>query len=242
MNTYDGIYVYNEDDLDTDFYNHFKDKFCLRGFGYWVWKPQIILQTLSKLNDGDLLQYTDIGCHLNLRGKKRLYEYFEMADTSETGLLAFDIPWYTEKQWTKGDLFDYFNVRNREDIFPEQIAATLLFIKKCPQSVAIIHKWLKVFYDDFSLVDDSPSKSKNFIEFRENRHDQSVWSILVKLHKVPCISHMEQWAQDFRELKEFPILAKRDKLFKRKALLTIIMRVLRRLLRLILYARKLTKG
>jgi hypothetical protein len=65
LNVYDGIYLHNEDDLDRAFYNHFKDKFKLRGFGYWVCKPQIILQTLSKIDEGDLLQYTDIGCHLN---------------------------------------------------------------------------------------------------------------------------------------------------------------------------------
>jgi len=214
MNVYDGVYLYTEDDLNEDFYNHFKDKFNLRGFGYWVWKPQIILQTLSKMDENDLLQYTDIGCHLNKNGTKRLREYFELVSQSETGLLAFDMPWFTEKQWTKGDLFDYFNVRTREDIFPSQIVGTVMFIKKCPQSIEIINKYLKVFYDDFSLVDDSASKSDNFPEFQKHRHDQSVWSILAKLNKVPCISHDEQYSLDWESLKEYPIWAKRDKKWK----------------------------
>ena len=71
MKVYDGIYLYNEDNLDKDFYTEFEDKFCLRGFGYWVWKPHIILQVLSIINEGDILQYTDIGCHLNKKGRSR---------------------------------------------------------------------------------------------------------------------------------------------------------------------------
>jgi hypothetical protein len=227
MNVYDDIYLYTEDDLDKDFYRHFKDKFILRGFGYFVWKPQIILQTLSKIQENDLLQYTDIGCHLNKNGIKRLNEYFEIANQSETGILAFDIPWYTEKQWTKGDLFDYFNVRNREDIFPGEIVGGIIFIRKCPKSIEIIKKFLQVFYDNFSLVDDSPSKSDNFDEFQKHRHDQSVWSILVKINKVPSISHLEQWSTNWEDLKEYPIWAKRDKVWKENVLEKIKRKIIR---------------
>jgi hypothetical protein len=52
---YNGIYLYSENNLEKSFYEHFNDKFKLRGFGYWAWKPQIILQTLEKINDGDIL-------------------------------------------------------------------------------------------------------------------------------------------------------------------------------------------
>jgi hypothetical protein len=230
MNVYDGIYLYSESDLDKDFYNHFKNKFNLRGYGYWVWKPQIILQTLSKMDENDLLQYTDIGCHLNKNGIKRLNEYFEMVNQSKTGLLAFDMPWYTEKQWTKGDLFDYFNVRNREDIYPGQIAATVIFIRKCPESIEILNKYSKVFFDNFSLVDDSPSKSDNFEEFQEHRHDQSIWSILVKINKVPCISHSEQYPTDWETQKEYPIWAKRDKVWNENPLKRLLKRLMKKLI------------
>jgi hypothetical protein len=131
MGVYDGIFLYNEDHFDRDFYAFFKEKLKLpRGFGYWVWKPQVILQTLGKLNDGDLLQYTDAGCHLNPKGLKRLNEYFEIVERSETGLLAFEMPWYTEKQYTKGDLFVYFGLT------PPPL----------PPMKFMRDKWLEVFY------------------------------------------------------------------------------------------------
>ncbi|MDR2097992.1 MAG: hypothetical protein LBP37_05675 [Spirochaetaceae bacterium] len=208
MGIYDGIFLYNENNLDKSFREFFKDKLKLRrGFGYWVWKPQIILQTLEKLNDGDLLQYADAGCHLNPKGLKRLNDYFEIVNESETGLLAFEMPDYTEKQWTKGDLFDYFGVRNNPDIYPAQIAATVLFLRKSKKSVEVIQKWMQVFYDNFALADDTPSLSPNFPEFIENRHDQSIWSILVKLNGVTRLSHSEQCEVD----EKYPIWALRDK-------------------------------
>ncbi|MDR1023603.1 MAG: hypothetical protein LBL94_10095 [Prevotellaceae bacterium] len=226
MHVYDQIYVYDEHDLDIEFKKHFKDKLIpSRGFGYWVWKPQVILQALEKMNDGDILQYADAGCHLNKRGVKRLNEYFEMANTSGTGILAFqskkpdderllkalDIP---EKQWTKGDVFDYFGVRSSKEIYEsEQISAGILFVKKTEESVSIIREFLQVFYDDFSLADDSPSKAPNFNGFIENRHDQSIFSIITKKYNILTVSCYEFWQLDFNfyKLKYYPIWAIRDK-------------------------------
>jgi hypothetical protein len=224
MHIYDQIIVYNEYDLNEDFYNYFKDKLKPgRGFGYWVWKPQIILQTLGKMEDGDILQYTDAGCHLNKKGIKRLREYFKLADLSKTGMLAFQfktpednnlekITGLLEMQWTKGDVFDYFGVRNNAEIYnTEQIESGMLFIKKTNNNIRIIQKWMQAYYDDFSLVEDTPSKSPNFSGFIENRHDQSILSIIAKINNIPTVSSFECYQHDFKKLKNYPILALRDK-------------------------------
>jgi hypothetical protein len=207
MDVYDGIYIYDEHSLDKAFYEHFKDKFKLRGFGYWCYKPQIILQTFEKMNEGDILQYTDIGCHLNESGIGRLNEYFEIA--GKENIVVFEMNHYTEKQWTKADILDYFGVRCVESIYQSQIMGGVFFLKKCPKSLDFVKKWRQVFYDDFSLIDDSPSKSRNFPEFIENRHDQSVFSILAKLNNAYRLS---SWEVETRQ-RYFPILATRDKIF-----------------------------
>jgi hypothetical protein len=231
MQIYDHIIIYNEKKLDPYFYKSFKDKLKpSRGFGYWVWKPQIILQTFEKMKDGDILQYTDAGCHLNKKGVKRLNEYFELANFSETGILAFqskvpDNPnlektlELIEKHWTKGDIFDYFEVREQPEIYnTEQIGATIIFVKKGRKSIEIIKKWLQVYYDDFSLADDSPSKSPNFEEFIENRHDQSILSMLVKINNVKTISSFEYWQSNFNRLDSYPIWALGDKKYKNRTI------------------------
>lgn len=234
MNFYDHVITIDESGLDIGFREEFGEKLSpnLRGYGYWCWKPQIIIQILDQLNDGDILQYTDAGCHLNHRGLERLNEYFQLTAQSETGILAFQaippefhdetvkLPNQTEMLWCKGDLCDFFNVRENAAIMVSPtIGAGIIFIKKCDTSVYIIKRWLSIYRENFSLLDDTPSESANFPGFIAHRHDQSIFSILCKLNKVQTISAYEYWypssfisiLPDWGKLKFFPIHVKRDK-------------------------------
>ena len=234
---YDIINTSTEIDLDSDFRTVFHEhlNFGSRGYGYWCWKPQIILQTLRNMNEGDILQYTDSGCHLNINGKDRLLEYFAIVEKSSNGILAFqakapepplkyDGKYLLELEFkrTKGDLLDYFNVRNREDIVNTQtIEATILFIRKCQNSLNILEQWINPIYHDFCLIDDSPSRSNNMEGYIEHRHDQSIFSIVCKLNNIETLPAYEYWypsinnqyKSDWHILKNFPIHAKRDKDF-----------------------------
>lgn len=234
---YDSIYSYSEQNLSPDFRGKHKDDLVegTRGFGYWCWKPQIIYQVLEGMNDGDVLQYTDAGCHLNPNGIVRLGEYFELAQKSKKGILAFQLrdpspplakPSFgalnlPDCQWIKGDLLDYFGVRDREDITATQtIGAGIIFIRKCRESMALLEKWRTVIEADFSLIDDTPSKSKNMADFKEHRHDQAIFSIICKLESIETISAYEYWypskvgvEPDWKMLESYPVHAKRDKDF-----------------------------
>jgi hypothetical protein len=190
MKSYNKVFFYTEEELNSDFRTYFSDKLKVnRGFGYWVWKPQIILQTLEQLNEGEILQYIDAGSHLNPLGFQTLHDYFTLTNNSDIGIVAFKgMGIHVEKKYTKGDLFDYFNVRYRDDVYDtNQVSAGTFFIRKCKKSINIIENWLKVYYNDFSLVDDTPSKSPNFNGFYEGRHDQSVFSLLSKINGVDII-------------------------------------------------------
>jgi hypothetical protein len=209
MKFYDTILAYNEDCLDMDFYQHFQEKFQLRGYGYWVWKPYVVLQALKRMDEGDILHYADAGCHLNKRGIKRLGVYFELTRNSPCGISAFGTQkqQFTEKYWTKGDLFAYFNVNERADIYDTgQIGAGVFLVKKCQESTEIITKWMNVFYDNFSLIDDSPSKFENFNGFNENRHDQSAFSLLGKIYNFSLLPKSET-----RSLDIDPVLMWQDR-------------------------------
>jgi len=226
-NFFDKIFIYDENDLDPGFREYFKDKLVKgsRGYGYWVWKPQIILQTLKQMQEGDVLLYMDAGCHFNKNGLERMNYYFEQVINSPAGILAFHVDKRPtadpnlealydgiEKFLTKGDLFDFFGVRNNTDIVDTgQIMATAIIFKKCKQSEKFVTDWLNVFRHNFNLINNSPSISPNFIGFIEHRHDQSVLSILCKLRNVPTISAYETWQIDWKKLDKYPIQTKRDK-------------------------------
>lgn len=208
MNCYDHIYIYNETLLDDKFIDLFKDKLPYKGFGYWSWKPQIILQTFNKMNYGDILQYSDAGCHLNRHGKKRLEEYFEITNLSASGFLAFNMPKHKEKAWTKGDLFDFFECRNQVNITNTgQFIAGIFFVKKTYHTEMIINEWMDIFIHHFNLIDDSPSISDNFIEFIQNRHDQSAYSMLAKKYHFESLEH---GIENYKYYANYPVLALRD--------------------------------
>jgi len=234
---YDAIDSCSELNLSLDFRAKHKNALIegTRGYGYWCWKPQIIYQTLERMNEGDILQYTDAGCHLNPKGIARLRDYFELARNSRKGILAFqlrdpspplpkpsvgalNLPDY---QWIKGDLLDYFGVRDREDITATQtIGAGIIFIRKCQESMALIDKWRSVIEASFSLIDDTCSRSESLPGFREHRHDQAIFSVICKLEAIETISAYEYWypsqvgaGPDWKILKSYPVHAKRDKDF-----------------------------
>ena len=79
-----------------------------------------------------------------------------------------------------------------------------------------LKRWLKIFEKNYELIDDSPSKIKNHIDFVENRHDQSVFSLLCKINKIFNISAYEcDWVlkrnkRYWGHLSKSPIIAKRD--------------------------------
>lgn len=242
MNFYDEIIALNETNLDTDFRIKFNNKliYGTTGFGWMCWKPQVILQTLYQMDDGDILQWTDVDVHLNPGGVDRLQYYFDQVNQSPTGvqtlewilpddpllldgIIEFD---QTERMYTKGDLFDYFGVRNRPDITDtEQIANCVVWVRKCAKSLEMIKQWAQVPHDNFNLQDDSPSISENFSDFRCHKHDQSVLSIICKLNGVKNISFYEcNWPTSHRpgrvkvsfdKLTTYPIHCKNDKQFNK---------------------------
>ncbi len=254
MGCYDHIVVADQSYLNIDFREKFKDKLKpnVRGYGYWCWKPQVILQLLEQIEDGDIIQYTDAGCHLNKAGMARLLEYFELANASDTGILAFaavpptfhdesiSLPDLSDYRWCKADLFHHMNVYDDDSITrTPTVTAGIIFIKKCEQSQKIIREWLSVMSSSFELLDDSPSGASNFPGFIEHRHDQSIFSILCKLNKVSLVSCYEYGypskhtnLPDWNVLKSYPIHAKRDKgLGLRLRLVDIVKKIDRRLKR-----------
>ena len=207
-NFFDNIFIYNEYNLPKDekFEALLSHKLVpSRGFGYWCWKPFIILKTLENIKDDDILVYADIGCHINKEGEKRFYEYLDIV--IEHKALCFKMQ-FLESCWTKSDLFNYFGKLNDKNITnSSQRMATICIFEKNDINLEFVNKWLQVYYDDFSLVDDTPSKLPNFDWFIENRHDQSVFSILSKIYDIYAIYSGECDIY----IKHFPIIGLRDK-------------------------------
>lgn len=170
-----------------------------RGFGFWCWKPQIILQSLAQIEPGSILLYADIGCEFIKSGAatlvsklKALAKHDIMVVSHCEKLEKASNMSFREKIWTKNDIFKHFGVENSPQITDTcQICATAIFMKNTANTRKIITLWLNTMKNHFDLIDDSPSKSPNFKDFRRNCHDQSLFSVIAKMHglKTLILSH-----------------------------------------------------
>lgn len=237
MGIYNSIKIFTFNDLNEDFKLYVKEllkKGKKKGYGYWVWQTYIHQNILSKLEYGDVYHWCDVGCHFNVKGKKRLEDYINIVSKDENGFLGFDyrnledkkfseynFPNYLEFQYTKEDLFKFFDVQNNFKITETpQVWGGSFFLKKTKKSMDMMKQHYNITRNRFDLIDDDPEK---FIEksrrgFIAHRHSQSVLSIIVKLAKCKLLSAYEsEWALDnnnqrtFLHLNNFPIIARRDK-------------------------------
>ena len=181
---YDSLfYGLNENVLNQD-----------RGAGYWLWKPYIIYNNLRRLNDGDILIYTDAGVeivnNLNI-----------IIDNMDSDVFLFGNN-YKHLDWCKMDVMDFilhdcpftYNEDNR------QVQASSIFIKNNKLSRQFVYEWLKLCQID-GFIDDCKSLSTNYHSFHEHRHDQAILTCLaykygIRLHWWPAEYNNGQFVYD----------------------------------------------
>ena len=62
LEIFDEIHLYN-DKLLPDLFQEYVRQYE-RGGGYWLWKPYVLFDALSKVDEGDIIVYADAGCTL----------------------------------------------------------------------------------------------------------------------------------------------------------------------------------
>jgi len=233
LNVYKEIKIFRPADLSQTIKKRINKIIKARGrylYGFEIWKQYIINDYISNLPKNSILHYCDIGCHFNKKGLKRYRQYISLV--KKNNALVFDYAAPPKKMrkykykfqinkeynYTKGDVFKYFNINTKSKIYiSPQIWAGSFFLKKSKLSKKILTSWGKAC-KKIKLLDNSISKIKNHDDFIGMRGSQGVFSIICKIYKVKKISASEcEWAEGldgsgrkWDHLKEFPIWAKRD--------------------------------
>eukprot|EP00747_Dinoflagellata_sp_TGD_P106484 gnl/TRDRNA2_/TRDRNA2_169861_c0_seq4.p1 gnl/TRDRNA2_/TRDRNA2_169861_c0~~gnl/TRDRNA2_/TRDRNA2_169861_c0_seq4.p1 ORF type:complete len:343 (-),score=35.04 gnl/TRDRNA2_/TRDRNA2_169861_c0_seq4:136-1164(-) len=182
-----------------DWSKHLKLK---EGYGFWFWKPAIAYHILHLMRDGDLLFYTDAGTAIhkspewnNLTRMTDIHDgtnLFAGADIlahrlddlveqmAGADILAFHLYLMQERSWTKGDIFKEFGVTPDSDYGnTPQICATYFFVKKSRATMEFMGKWIDLV-SNLNLLTDIASNTTEDKTFKHNRHDQSLFSMLLK--------------------------------------------------------------
>jgi len=173
-----------------------------RGYGYWIWKSYINFKTLQRIEQGDIVVYADSGCELRIQYINRMKEYFDIVTKSDKGIIGITLN-FEERHWTKTDAVakldcsEFFNDKY-------QVVATAFIYKKCENTCSIIEKWYSnCCSHNHHLITDAPSVLPNAHDFIEHRHDQSVFSLLMKKHGF------ERLGYEIEEQQPVPIYAAR---------------------------------
>ncbi|MBQ9478463.1 MAG: hypothetical protein IJU71_02825, partial [Selenomonadaceae bacterium] len=179
----DKVWEYSPQNIPPEFYQAHKAILDQsRGNGYWLWKPLIILDALSKVDEGDYVFYIDSGATII----DDIHLLIDAMDAANANIMTFVCSGATEKIWTKRDAFILMDCEAPEYTDTPQVGGTFAIFKKSAESIAFVEEWLR-YMTDARIVTDIPNQlgQPNYPEFMENRHDQSVLSLLAKKHKLP---------------------------------------------------------
>ena len=190
------IIIFHKKDIDQEFINNNKDILDQsRGDGYWLWKPYIITETLKKIKDGDLLFYID-----------SKYYFIEKFTNLYRNILDQDIiVWknkpneqeYNLRNWCKMDTIHKYNIF--EETFCHNILACwagAIIIRKTKNTILMMNEWLTMCCSDD--ITDTPSVNQNAPFFIENRHDQTLLSIVLYKYKINLQHFEKKYMQNVR--------------------------------------------
>lgn len=181
------IYPYTDYDLMEDSYfwnkhgNFVSNPYFRRGYGYWLWKSYLLIKTIEKYQEGDILVYADAGCSFNPKGIQRMFEYEKMLDEDpkQFGLIAFRLEDQGREDilYTKRLLLDAMNATDQEKHTPQYVGGVLI-IKKTPTIMKFLNDWYFIASQYIYLTDER--HPNEYPEFIDHRHDQSIYSLLIK--------------------------------------------------------------
>lgn len=190
----DNVISYSSQDLDLEFQE--KNNGILRqkrGAGYWLWKPYLIYKTLLKMEEGDYLIYSDSGIYF-IRNVNYLIDTLE---ESGQDVMPFSTGKHIEKNWTKRDIFVEMKCDSESYALSRQLWAGFIVFKVSKRAIQFVKEWLELCCNEH-LVTDDESLNSNYEGYIETRHDQSIFSLLVKKYGL----------KDFRDPSQHGVFRK----------------------------------
>ena len=187
-------------------------KFRVKGFGYWLWKPFLIRELTAQLGSGyDGIVYLDSGCQLNPNGRRarqRMSDYLAVA--SDQGLFAVHLPDHPEKDWSRKVVMEHFGLSTEQREL-SQIQGGIIAVTR--KSLDIIDEWFEsAATDDYRLLVDAPTGELNAPTFKAHRHDQAIFSAIVKSRGLEAIPDETYWSPNWiRDGADYPIWAPRNR-------------------------------
>jgi hypothetical protein len=158
-----------------------------RGFGWFCWKPFIILDALSRLNDGDIVLFTDADTY----PVADFSVLFEECDR-RNGMMLFSAVGCENQHWTKRDcLIVMGQDAERYRFCQHAVARFMLFQKGSWRVQQFLAEWLTYCLNPLAQTFDPSVILPEYPDLHQHRTEQSVFTLLAhkygeRLYREAC--------------------------------------------------------
>lgn len=193
-NIFHQVIEYSPEDFDAGF-TSMHDAFIQnnsKGYGYYIWKPYLILKTLISMSDGDVLVYGDAGDDIPGTAGECL-QLFSKVLTIKGGIRIIATKQGWNIRWIKADLYRAMGWKTFLYAFKPMAEAARIIFEKNDTTLQFVQEWLHYVTVDYHDIDDSRSRLPNLPFFVAHRYDQSVFSILFHKYRGTLMDFGETW-------------------------------------------------
>lgn len=194
---FDRVASYKPADIDRIFYNRNATVLSQpRGNGYWLWKPYFIRRSLDLIAEGDCLFYCDAGAYFIAP----IAPLMEICVRTGQDVIPFELT-SKEAAWTKRDAFISLDCDSILFTQTPQRLASYILLRKSDFSINFIDEFLAYAQKECVLTDrENQMGLPNFPEFKDHRHDQSIFSLLTKKHGLSAFRDPSQYGNECQSL------------------------------------------
>jgi len=187
-----------------------------RGAGYWLWKPYIILDVLLRVEEGDIVIYSDSGAEviadleplIDICKSKKGLVFFQVhnQDGTDGGI-------HLNRKWIKRDCFVLMGADREEYYTGGQVAGSPQLYMRNERNILFLREWLS-YCEDPRILTDKPNICglENLPEFIDHRHDQAVVSILTRKYDIEIFRDPSQFGGNLRTDLSVPDKATPDRI------------------------------
>ena len=177
----DQVQIFNLSNIDKDFLRRNNALFSDKKIFPWIAKAYLVNKVLKESEYGDTILWIDS----DIRDIKEngIENLFNLCNNSEKGLVGFHSDFWLERSFTKIDLFNYLNLKNKNYSETTQAYGNIFLFKKNKFCVEFFNKFLNLCSNN-NLMDYSPSIQKESKHFVIHQNDQSILSLLYKINNI----------------------------------------------------------
>ena len=152
-----------------------------------------------QINEDDILFYADSGS-VFIRNMEPI---FKSILNDRSGVVAFNMSGgHLEKYWTKRDVFRTTDTDS--DVYKNtpQRMASFIGVRGTAFGKSFIREYLRLCCNPHLITDTPNTDGWVEPEYQDNRHDQSIWSVLTKKHEIATLPDPTQWGLHHKETTE----------------------------------------